>query len=114
MIGIRTDKTTVTTGKIIDVRNLDARPIDLSIVCLLIVVLLVVSALGVIYSSYKSRQLFSESQKLNRESIQLGEEWGRLLLEQSTWASPDRINELAKEKLQMIVPETSAIIVIQQ
>jgi cell division protein FtsL len=108
MIGLKTDKTTASME-----RALGVKPINFTVVCLLLVVLLVLSALGVIYSSYKSRQLFSESQQLNRESIALEEEWGRLLLEQSTWASHSRVEQVAKEKLHMVVPESSAIIVVQ-
>ncbi len=109
MIGLRADKSTVLIEK-----TLDVSPVNSSIVCLLLVVMLVLSALGVIYSSYESRQLFSEVQQLNRESIALDEEWGRLLLEQSTWASHARVEQAATEKLQMVVPESSAIIVVQQ
>ncbi len=80
----------------------------------LLIVLVVASALGVIYSSYKSRQLFSDLQQQSRETVQLEEEWGRLLLEQSTWASHARIERLAKSKLNMIVPAPEAIIVVKQ
>ena len=109
MIGIRANITTAVAEK-----TLDVKPVGMSVLSLLLVVLLVFSALGVIYSSYKSRQLFSELQQLNRESIRLEEEWGRLLLEQSTWASHARIEQVAKDKLQMVVPNSSAIIVVQQ
>ena len=37
--------------------------------------------------------------------MQLDEEWGRLLLEQSTWASPDRVQSLAEDKLKMKAPD---------
>ncbi len=80
----------------------------------LVLSLLVASALGVIYSSYKSRQLFSELQQHSRETMQLEEQWGRLLLEQSTWASHARIEQLAKSKLNMVVPSQQAIIVVKQ
>lgn len=79
----------------------------------LVLLLLVVSALGVNYSSYKSRQLFSELQKMKRETIRLEEEWGRLLLEQSTWASHSRIEGLAKSKLNMVVPDPASIVLVQ-
>ncbi len=84
------------------------------IVSFVAVVLIVASALGVIYSSYKSRQLFSELQQLNRETVRLEEEWGRLLLEQSTWASHARIEQLAKSELNMVVPKPESIIVVRQ
>ena len=82
------------------------------LVVLLLVLVAIASALGVIYSSYQSRQLFSELQQLDRQAVQLDEEWGRLLLEQSTWASHSRIEQLAKSKLNMVVPDASSTIVV--
>ncbi|MEE8060005.1 MAG: cell division protein FtsL [Pseudomonadales bacterium] len=94
--------------------GVQAEQIKLLLVYLMVVVLVVASALGVIYSSFKSRQLFSYLQQQNRETRQLEEEWGRLLLEQSTWASHARIERLAKSKLNMVVPDPAAIIVVKQ
>lgn len=79
---------------------------------LMIFVLVAASALGVIYSSFKSRQLFSVLQLEIREAVQLEEEWGRLLLEQSTWASHTRVEQLAKRELNMIVPESIVLIAV--
>lgn len=84
------------------------------LLCIAVLSLVVASALAVIYSTYKSRQLFSELQQQNRESMRLGEEWGRLLLEQSTWASHERIERLAKTQLKMKVPDSKAIIVVKK
>ncbi|WP_372863533.1 cell division protein FtsL [Spongiibacter sp.] len=71
----------------------------------LLLILVIVSALALIQSSHRSRKLFSELQDLRREAMQLDEEWGRLLLEQSTWASPDRVQSLAEDKLEMKAPD---------
>lgn len=86
----------------------------LLIACLSVLLLVVASALGVVYSSYEGRQLFSDMQQKNRESMRLEEEWGRLLLEQSTWASHARIERLAKTELNMVVPDPERIIVVRQ
>lgn len=81
----------------------------------LVVLLLVISsALGVVYSSYKSRQLFNAVQQEYRETMRLDEEWGRLLLEKSTWAAPSRIERLASTRLGMIAPDPAAVIVVKQ
>lgn len=82
--------------------------------CGVVLLLVVVSALGVIYSSYKSRQLFSDLEQKKRQAMLLEENWGRLLLEQSTWASHARIERLAKSKLNMVVPAPSSMVVIKQ
>lgn len=62
------------------------------------------SALAVIYSKHAGRAEFVVLQKLEQERDLLNEEWGRLLLEQSTWASPNRVEKDAISRLQMIVP----------
>ena len=79
-----------------------------------LLLLILVTALGVIYSSYQSRQHFSELQKTYRKTVGLEEEWGRLLLEQSTWASPSRVEHLARTKLQMSAPEGRNMVVVNQ
>lgn len=86
----------------------------LLIVSLLVLLLVVASALGVIYSSYKSRQLFSDLQQQNRQAVQLEEDWGRLLLEQSTWASLARVEYLAQSELGMVAPAPEATIVVKR
>ena len=43
-------------------------------------VLVVISALAVIFSTHRSRQMFDELQKLSQEQNRLEVEWGRLLL----------------------------------
>jgi cell division protein FtsL len=82
--------------------------------CVLALILVLVSSLGVIFSTYKSRQLFSDVQVQYRDSMELEEQWGRLLLEHSTWASHSRVEGLARTKLGMIVPGPGAMIVIKR
>ena len=93
--------------------TLEAGQLKLVLLMGLLLAMVLSSALGVIYSSYKCRQLFAELQQLNRASIHLEEDWGRLLLEQSTWASPSRIERVAKTRLHMVVPDSSDIIVVE-
>ncbi len=64
-----------------------------------------VSALGVVYSQHRSRELFVELQQLERERAALDTEWGRLELEQSTWATQGRIERIARERLDMRLPD---------
>lgn len=83
----------------------------LAAVVLLLLVL--VSALAVVYSSFKSRQLFSDLQQMDRHAVQLEEDWGRLLLEQSTWSSYSRIEQIARARLDMVVPEAADIVLVE-
>ncbi len=78
-----------------------------------VLVLVVMSALAVVQSSHQARQLFSELQDLRRDAMKMEEEWGRLLLEQSTWASPDRIQRLSEGKLKMRAPEIQDVVIVR-
>ncbi|MBI5450549.1 MAG: cell division protein FtsL [Gammaproteobacteria bacterium] len=70
------------------------------------------SALAVTYAKHQSRRLFIELQALNTERDNLEIEWGRLQLEQSTWAAPNRIEEIAHQRLQMQLPQAEKIVII--
>lgn len=73
------------------------------------------SALAVVYSQHRARALFVELQRLEREQAELDTQWGRLELEQSTWATQGRIERLARERLDMRLPdfEREEIVVLQ-
>lgn len=75
----------------------------------MLLMLVVMSAIGVVYSSHLSRQLFTEQAILVERNDQLQLEWAQLLLEQSAWSSPNRIESVARENLYMEVPETEEI-----
>ncbi|MBD2859733.1 cell division protein FtsL [Spongiibacter sp. KMU-158] len=75
-------------------------------------VLLVVTAVGVLQSTHRSRQLFAELQNLEKQARRLEENWGRLLLEQSTWASPDRVQRVSEGQLHMQVPEVENMVTV--
>ena len=85
-----------------------------SIVLLVSLWLLVIaSAIGVVYSTYLSRQLFNELESLKREENELQVQWGQLLLEQSTWSGQVRVERLAKKKLNMHSPDPAAITMVK-
>jgi len=82
---------------------------------LIVMILAVIgSAISVIYTKHQSRVEFVALQQLEQQRDHLNEEWGRLLLEQSTWASPGRVEREAKTKLNMIVPTADRIVVINR
>lgn len=70
----------------------------------LLLVTLLVTSLAVIYCKYRSRQLFVEIQNLEKDLDFYTVEWGRLQLEQTTLAEPNRIERLARSKLGLIMP----------
>lgn len=79
------------------------------VITLLLLATLMMSAVGVVYSSHLSRQLFAEQAILQEKNDQLQLEWAQLLLEQSAWSSPGRIESIAHDELGMSIPESEQI-----
>lgn len=73
---------------------------------------LLLSAVSLVYVQHQNRALYVELQALERERDKLDTEWGKLQLEQSTWATHDRIESLARKRLKLRVPPTSEIILV--
>ena len=71
---------------------------------LLLFVGVLVSAIGVSYSAHWNRQLLNSlyNELSVRDKAQA--EWGRLILEQSTWTAHSRIEVLPTEQLKMHIP----------
>ena len=67
--------------------------------------LLVASAFGVIRSTHACRELYAELQTLEATRWHLQEDYSRLLLEQSTWASHHRVEKVAGDALGMRAPD---------
>jgi len=81
-------------------------------VLLLMLVMVLVSALGVVYVKHQSRKLFVELQELQKDRDELNIEWGKLLLELSTLATPTRVERIARDKLRMKPPSPENIIIV--
>ena len=76
--------------------------------------LVLVSAVSVIEAKHESRKRFVELQALEKERDRMNIEWGRLQLEQGTWATHSRIEEIASKRLQMKMPEMESIVIIKR
>lgn len=74
--------------------------------------LVLTSALAVIHTTHRSRQLFNELDQLGREQNRLDIEWGRLLLERSTLASLSEIERQARGRLGLREPTLEDLRVI--
>lgn len=81
------------------------------VLCLIATVL--TSAVGVVYSKHQSRTLFVELERLKALRDDLDVEWGRLQLEQSTWATHGRVEKVAREQLNMQLPPPVATVIVQ-
>ncbi|SDT90754.1 cell division protein FtsL [Pseudomonas pohangensis] len=80
-----------------------------SLLLLLLFIGVLGSALAVSYSAHVHRQLLNGLfDELNaRDKLQA--EWGRLILEQSTWTAHSRIENLAVAQLHMRIPEPAEV-----
>jgi cell division protein FtsL len=72
-------------------------------------VVVLASGLAAVYARHQSRKLFIELQSLTAIRDQLEMDWGRLKLEQSTQANHARVEQLAREQLQMRLPDPREI-----
>jgi cell division protein FtsL len=68
------------------------------------------SALAAVSVSHDCRNLYAQLAVLERTEHHLQVEWGRYLLERSTWASPGRIEQQAREQFGLRPPTLQAII----
>lgn len=78
----------------------------------LLVAAVLLSALGVIDSRHENRMLFAQLQQLRQRRDQLNIEWGQLLLEQSTWSTHARVEQMATQQLDMQLPAHPQIVVV--
>ncbi|MFO1436270.1 MAG: cell division protein FtsL [Gammaproteobacteria bacterium] len=77
-------------------------------------VALIGSAISVVLSRHESRKLFVELQKLEGERDRMNEEWGQLQLEQATWGTPARVEDIAHSKLQMEPPKPQSTVMVSK
>ena len=79
----------------------------------LLALLLFASSLGVVFSTHQARRLFVELQGLQQIRDELNTDWGKLQLEQSTWATHGRIETIANNQLDMVIPPPGAVVIVQ-
>lgn len=75
--------------------------------------LVVVCAIAVVYAKHESRSLFVQLQHLRAQRDSLNVEWGRLELEESTWATHSRVERLARQRLGMHMPRADAVVIVR-
>jgi cell division protein FtsL len=85
----------------------------LRVLLVVLIVANVVSALAVVHARHRHRQLFVELSRLEKARDELNIEFGRLQLEQATWAESNRIDQIARDRLGMKFPEGAEIVVIR-
>ena len=74
----------------------------------------VVSGVAVVHGKYRSRQLFAELKRLDRQADRLDIEWNALLIEHGTWGAPQHIEMEARKRLKMRLPRADEIVIIKE
>jgi len=83
------------------------------LIVLLLAVAVMFSAFGVVYVKHQNRKLFVELERQRMAQDQFDVEWGRLQLEQSTWATHGRIEHIARSRLGMGLPGDNEVVIVR-
>lgn len=81
---------------------------------LMLLAILITGALALVTSQHQARKLYVELQKQQDVARQLEVEWGKLQLEQGTWAMHARIEKIATRALGMQVPPPERVRILGQ
>ncbi len=84
-----------------------------AIILLGLLLAVIASAIAVVWARQENRMLFMQLTRLQNQRDHLNVEFGRLELEQATWADPVRIEALARHKLGMVSPAPDDIRLIR-
>ena len=76
-----------------------------SVLLVALLVINIASAIAVVRAKQSTRDLFHQLQVARVEQDRLNTEWAQLQLEDSAWASPDRVAQVARDRLGMVQPE---------
>ncbi|MBL4583932.1 MAG: cell division protein FtsL [Pseudomonadales bacterium] len=83
-----------------------------AVITIMLAFCVVGTALSVVYATHKNRLLSAQLQHLKTDQRTQQLEWGRLLLERSTWSSHERIWSLAHKQLNMHEPSPSEWVIV--
>ena len=86
---------------------------SLRIIVFVLILANVATAIGVVYARHEHRQLFIAFKRLERERDELNIDFGRLQLEQATWAESNRIDQVARNRLGMAFPSADETVVVR-
>ena len=79
-----------------------------------LVVANIATALLIVRDRHEHRQAFVELSRLEKARDALNIEFGRLQLEQATWAESNRVDQVARMRLGMVFPRTEDIVVLRR
>jgi len=70
------------------------------------------TSVSIIQTSHHCRQMYAQLQQMQSSQWDMQEQWGRLLLEQSTWAAHHRVEQIARKQLGMQLPDITELQVV--
>lgn len=79
------------------------------LILMALLLLMLASAIGVVWTRHESRALFVNLTTLQNQRDELNIEYGKLELEQATYAEPRRIDDEARQQLGMLDPRPQDI-----
>ena len=79
-----------------------------------LVVANIATALLIVRDRHEHRQAFVELSRLEKARDALNIEFGRLQLEQATWAESNRVDQVARSRLGLVFPRTEDIVVLRR
>ena len=74
----------------------------------------IATALLIVRDRHEHRQAFIALTRLERARDELNIEFGRLQLEQATWAESNRVDQVARQRLGMVFPRTEDTVVVRR
>jgi len=81
---------------------------------LLLTLAIILSALSIIYVTHTTRIMHASYQRNLAELAHLHVQRGQFLLERSTWMVQARIQQIAENKLGMVLPDHKSIVIIHE
>ncbi|MEH6585363.1 MAG: cell division protein FtsL [Halioglobus sp.] len=104
--------TTMVTATVAGTGAVESRALLWMNISVLLLVLL--SSFAVIHSTHACRELYTQLQVLESRQWHLQEDYGRLVLEESTWASHYRVEKVARGELGMAEPDLARYKVVRR
>lgn len=81
---------------------------------LILITAVLSTAIAVVWTRHESRVLFVELTRLQNVRDDLNIEYGKLELEQATWAEPRRVDDESRQKLGMVNPKPQDIQLVRR
>jgi len=73
----------------------------------------IATAIAASYAKHQSRKLFIELQALEAARDAMNVEWGQLQLEQSTHTTHGKVENAARERLGMQIPDSQQVVILR-